>query len=368
MEFAQRGLERVPGDPDCYLILALNFGRLKQKKKVRECLEAAWNNGADEGSFHYYNAVTSGLLGDSTKMDVEILQALKHSPENAQYRCYYGMILKSKRKYKQALEQLEAALAISPNYPGALKAKAEVLTTLGRKQEAQSTGERLLQMLPDNADPHLAAGRVALYQGKVDEAISHYKEALRLNPNSEEAKTGVMNSLRSRFPLYRWYFAFNAQLARLPVGSGFVIYFVVRLVIELGVADVPIGLRIFGYATAAVVFCILFARVFLVQVSNLVLLSHPLGRLLLSKHQRAESIWMGSSIFLCVVAGIVIALSHQDTGFFLLVDAGLGCLFAGLFNFMSTTGVGRWVFFWILVALVDGGYLAGLVVAILAKR
>ena len=224
------------------------------------------------------------------------------------------------------------------------------------------------RLLPDNSDPHVAAGRVALHQGKVDDAISHYKEALRLDPNSVEAKNGVMNSLRSRFLLYRWYFAFNAQLARLPVGSGVVIYLVARLVMALGTSDVPIGLRILGYAAAALVFAVLFARLFMVQVSNLMLLFHPLGRLLLSKHQRAEAIWMGSSIVLCVFAGIVIAASHQNVGFFLLADAGLGCLFAGLFNLMSTTGVGRWVFFWILVAVVDASYLAGLIVVVLSKR
>ena len=301
-------------------------------------------------------------------MESEILLALKQSPTNVQYLCCYGLILKSKRKYVQALEQLDAALAINPNYPGALKAKAEVLTTLGRNQEAHSTSDHLLRMMPDNSDPHVAAGRVALHQGKVDDAISHYKEALRLNPNSEEAKNGVMDSLRSRFLLYRWYFAFNAQLAKLPIGSGFVIYLVARVVMQLGKGDVPIGLRILGYAAAAVVFSLLFARLFLGQVSNLVLLAHPLGRLLLTKHQRAEALWMGTSILLCVLAGIVIAGSHQDVGLFLLVDAGLGCLFAGLFNLMSTTGVARWVFFWILVGLVDGSYLAGLIVAILAKR
>ena len=52
-------------------------------------------------------------------VEAEILLALQHSPANAQYLCFYGIILKSKRKYVQALEQLDAALAISPNYPGA---------------------------------------------------------------------------------------------------------------------------------------------------------------------------------------------------------------------------------------------------------
>src|SRR6184192_1756541 len=95
---------------------------------------------------------------------------------------------------EKALEQLDRALALNPNYIEALIHRALVLNELGREPEANAVLRRAKQIgserragLPGHmaaklANQHAALGQAYLEAGGLNEAIAQYEAALALGP------------------------------------------------------------------------------------------------------------------------------------------------------------------------------------------
>jgi tetratricopeptide (TPR) repeat protein len=68
-----------------------------------------------------------------------------------------------------------------------------VLVTRLRKNYAESTlaAERLLQLAPDDSLSHIASGKTFSECGRTAEAVQQFREALRLDPNNDDALTSL---------------------------------------------------------------------------------------------------------------------------------------------------------------------------------
>jgi tetratricopeptide (TPR) repeat protein len=62
---------------------------------------------------------------------------------------------------------------------------------------------RALEQNPDNADTHANMGWTALSQQDPKKAVEHFREALRLAPENEWARTGMVEALKARNIIYR---------------------------------------------------------------------------------------------------------------------------------------------------------------------
>src|SRR6267378_127739 len=94
----------------------------------------------------------------------------------------------------KALEQLDRALALNPNYVEALIHRALVLNELGREAEADAVLRRARQVGSERragfhghiaaklANQHAALGEAYLEAGGLNEAIAQYEAALALGP------------------------------------------------------------------------------------------------------------------------------------------------------------------------------------------
>ena len=94
----------------------------------------------------------------------------------------------------KALEQLDRALTLNPNYIEALIHRALVLNELGREEEANAALRRARQAGADRragfpthlaaklANQHAALGEAYLEAGGLNEAIAQYEAALALGP------------------------------------------------------------------------------------------------------------------------------------------------------------------------------------------
>lgn len=87
----------------------------------------------------------------------------------------------------EAIAHYEAALRIRPDYANAHNNLGTVLDTMGKHDEAAK--HYALALASSRTDAScINAGNAALRAGKIDEAIAFYREALRLNPNSSQAR------------------------------------------------------------------------------------------------------------------------------------------------------------------------------------
>ena len=79
-------------------------------------------------------------------------------------------------------------MLIAPTNANAHAALGQALAATGKLDDAVAHLQEALRLRPDNASAHLNLGRALAAQGKSDEAIRHYNEALRLRPDYPQAR------------------------------------------------------------------------------------------------------------------------------------------------------------------------------------
>ncbi len=91
------------------------------------------------------------------------------------------------RHYREGLEYIEAALAVTPDSGAVLDSMGWALHRLKRNEEALEYLERASQRISDpEVDLHL--GEVLLALGRKDEALATWQQAQQRFPDSEDLK------------------------------------------------------------------------------------------------------------------------------------------------------------------------------------
>ena len=197
--------------------------------------------------------------------------------------------------WEAARQAAETALAIDAEHVAALNLRAESLRKLGRTQDAHQELQNALRVNPDSADTHATLGWTYLQNGQRRKAEKHFREALRLDPESEWARQGVLESLRAYNPVYRpllKFFHLDAE-PRHARAVGRDPRRICRLPRAGRLANANPALR--PWLMPLIVLYIVFvAATWLGQpLMNLALRLHPFGRLALSRDERIGSNWIG---------------------------------------------------------------------------
>lgn len=181
IELAQDLLGRFPEEPLLYQLLAANYAeeqRFDEAKRV-----------AEQGL-----TIAPG--------DVDLLASL-------------GQIALIKKDWPQALYYAEEALELAPEHLTALNIRLTALNKLGRKEEIRASLEDTLAADPNNPYTHNNIGWTQLEAGNHEQAKHHFAEALRLQPSLEQARIGLLESLKAKNFLYRgflsWMFFMSKQ-------------------------------------------------------------------------------------------------------------------------------------------------------------
>jgi TolB-like protein/Tfp pilus assembly protein PilF len=94
-----------------------------------------------------------------------------------------GSISRYQQQYDQALAEMERAVALAPNDADSYAALAEVLSCVGRSEEALEAAAQALRLKSFVADSHLGpVGTAYAVAGRFEEARAEAAEVLRLNP------------------------------------------------------------------------------------------------------------------------------------------------------------------------------------------
>ncbi|HZO99345.1 MAG TPA: tetratricopeptide repeat protein [Terriglobia bacterium] len=94
----------------------------------------------------------------------------------------------------QALKILERALALDKNYPAALNDAAYVYARNREFAKAFSMMDRYLVVLPNEPNPHDSYGELLRMAGHFDEALSHYRMALKVDPKFASSQVGIADT------------------------------------------------------------------------------------------------------------------------------------------------------------------------------
>lgn len=318
-EALKRCIGADPDTADHYALLAICLAHLDRHQEAARAAEDAIARAPDDP--FCFQAKAYAKLGDRRFREAETAarEALALDPEDADS---YGVIAGCRSARDDAAGGLEAAergLAIDPEHDRCLDLRAHCLTRLGRHEEAALAIQGALQRAPDDTDAHANQGWAGLHAGRHAEAVTHFEEDLRLDPENGYARHGLVEALKARHGLYRLFLGWVLWLSELPalarwgvIIGGFVLH---RLAMQIGDAYPGLALwlapLVWGYFAFAVLTWLAD------PLFNALLWLHPRGRHALTPRQR-QGAAAACALLALSLAG-VIAYAASSAAIWLLV-------------------------------------------------
>jgi tetratricopeptide (TPR) repeat protein len=293
-----QALATAPNDARSLALLALCLLEQEKFAPAAERAQEAVLYAPDESFSHHTLARVYFEQNDLAGAEREVQTALAIDPHVPGYHVTLGLIHYRRAKWPLALAAAENALALEPDYAGAVNLRAEALRKLGRKDAARDHLHEQLARDPDDPYTHATLGWNYLEKGNREKAMEHFREALRLDPELDWAREGVVETLKAKSRFYCGVMKYFFWISRFSPGVqlGLMIGLFVGYRVLVGIlVDQPhlaplfwtvvIGYGLFAFSTW-------FAR----PLFNLLLLFHPFGRLALSRDDRRSALWVGAAL------------------------------------------------------------------------
>ena len=135
-----------------------------------------------------------GLLTEASELCQEILEAV---PDHTEALYLLAVIAHETGQPTQAVELIRQVLAIEPDQAKCYNILGLDLTALGLLEEAEASFRRAIA-LHDSADGHLNLGLLWKHQGRQDDAIAEYQQALTRAPGYAAAHYNLGNVYRAK--------------------------------------------------------------------------------------------------------------------------------------------------------------------------
>jgi tetratricopeptide (TPR) repeat protein len=206
-DLAEKELRRALGDepenPMAHAVLALCLAERDQNDEAVSQAEEAISLAPDLAFCHF---ALAKIHYDADRLR-EALQAIEEAialdPEDADYFALKAGIRLNQRDWAAALKAAEEGLTIDAEHVQCTNLRAIALVKLGRKKEAGATIDAALARDPDNAITHANQGWTLLERSEHTRAMEHFREALRLDPELDWARAGIVEALKAKHLVYR---------------------------------------------------------------------------------------------------------------------------------------------------------------------
>jgi tetratricopeptide (TPR) repeat protein len=189
----------------------------KHEKQALIYIDRAIALNPREASFFAAKAVLMGNMnkhGEAMRLADE---ALALDSENINGLNVKTRSFSAKAKWREMEASARRTLEIEPGDEVATNFLALALRQQGRREEGDKITAELLARTPENAWAQTNAGWSALEAGNYRQANSYFLCALRLEPDYEDAREGLLHSINSRLVLYRIYVRINSLYNRFDV-------------------------------------------------------------------------------------------------------------------------------------------------------
>lgn len=304
--------------------------------------QAAIRLDPNDPSNHYYQALALLALERAGSAMSAIQEAIRLDPQKAHYHAVVSRIYVKRKAWQKALAAAEKGLRFDPENTPCLNLRGMALVNLGRVQEAAQTLATALARDPENALTHANQGWALMHAGAHGAALTHFREALRLDPMLDWARSGIVEALKARNPAYRLVLRYFLWMSRLTTQEQWetiaivssiwrAVRTIARTVPVLYLLLWPFSLLWFFFSVLTWTARPLFA---------LTLRLDRLGRLALPREEVVASNWVAACL-LTAGAGLVLGLVFWNPAFLVLVGAGLAMILPVAGVFRCDPGIGR---------------------------
>ena len=287
-----------------YSDVLLELGKNKQAEAM---ISNAIGLTPDFDFLYYIKARVMLRLKKYDQAENSLEEAITLDPSEADYYALWASIKLARKQFDDALQLADRSLELDPENILGLNTRSTALLRLNKKDESLSTIEGALNEDPNNAFTHSTLGWNLLENGDHKKALVHFKEALKNDPNFEFAQAGMVEALKARYFLYRWFLKYAFWMSKLTAKYqwGVIIGFYILFRVLRGVAERSEALQ--PYLTPLLVLLALFAFSTWVinPISNLFFRLNTYGKHLLNKKEMLSSNFVAlSAVFL--IAGLVL--------------------------------------------------------------
>jgi tetratricopeptide (TPR) repeat protein len=313
-------LAAEPDHAHAHALLGLCAARREQFREAIAEAQQAVHLAPDDSYSHYVLACVLGGSNRLREAEASIQEAIRLNPTDPDCFTRLAEICFAQRRWQDTLDAAEHGLQFDPEHIQAINLRAMALVKLGRQDAAGAALQTALERNPEDALTHSNQGWRLIEAGEYDKALEHFREALRIDPEVEWARQGIVEALQARNIIYRmmlryflWMMKLSGRAQWAVVIGGYVGYRVLQGLARNNPDLAP-------WITPLLILYIAFAIMTWVSVPlfNLLLRLNRFGRLALSREQIITSNWVG-----CCVAGALVSL-----GLYLGLDYGAGLLSA----------------------------------------
>jgi tetratricopeptide (TPR) repeat protein len=303
----RQALSVEPDDPYAHALLGLCLAKREAFKEATDEAERSVHLSPDFPFAHYALATILHERNHVPEALAAINEALRLDASDPDFFALLSAIEISDKHWTQALEAAERGLKLDSEHIACTNLRAMALVKLGRKAEAGTTIDAALSKNPDNSLTHANQGWTFLEQNQPKKALEHFREALRLDPENEWARSGIVEALKAQNFIYAlmlryflWMSGLSTRVQWMVILGG---YFGNRILANMArdnpaLAPWLLPLRILYIAFALLTWTA-------DPLFNLMLRLNRFGRLALSREQTVATNWFGTCLLLalCSLAG-----------------------------------------------------------------
>ncbi len=200
----RQALEIHPNEANLYMNVGVTLARLGKPGEAIAQYQKALELTPDAAEIHFR---LGSALADTGQFDQAIVHfrrvlELRPAKEAASYDAVtynlMGRALAGKGEMAEALQDLETATKIHPNFAPHLYDYALGLVRAGRFEDAQAAVESALAADPDMVAAHELRGGLLVRQLQLPEAANEYRRALELQPDFSRAHLDLANVLAAQ--------------------------------------------------------------------------------------------------------------------------------------------------------------------------
>jgi tetratricopeptide (TPR) repeat protein len=322
---AMLALAQAPDHPLAHAYLALSRSEQGKLGPAEEAARQAVALAPDVAFFHYVLGVVLHRQDKDAEAQRAVEEAIRLVPEEESHFALLSSIHLARRDWAAALEAAERGLALNPEDVQNANLRSMALVRLGRKAEAMETVDYALGREPDNAVSHANQGWNCLHRNDPRRAQDHFREALRLDPDLEYARHGMLEALKARNPVYRGMLAYFLWMARqsgkMQAAFLIVTFFVIRFVRNLAETKPTWG--VFLWPLVVLFYAFVYLSWTAVPMFNLLLRFDKFGKFVLSRDERRATTWFGACLALALGGLGLWAWGDELGALVAIVGAGL---------------------------------------------
>lgn len=334
-------LAEEPNDPDLHLTLAQILFHLDRPKEAEASARTAI--GLDPESGYPYEMLAQILVRSSDPKGAEeaVRQANALDGDCASCRAILARIASDQGKFERCLEHAQSGLEMDPDDEVCRLYRGIALSRLGQHEAAEQASLGLLSDDPEESYNHSVRGWILLERNATDAAKMHFQEALRLDPENEDARGGLARCLQQGNPVLGWFLRAVIALEKIPLPKLLIAAVLLGIVLPrfLRGDGMPVAVTVAGQVLKTGVMSFIYATVAVAPLfSSLLFLSRE-GRNALGSHELKAVKWSVAPLF----AGFVFLGLWIVGGGKWIPLAGMGFLCASTLLYESISLRHPWV-------------------------